>query len=146
LGLFISIEFLDLGANKEILDVIHGILSLPFILSMLALLLPLVVFFAGVMIPIAIYAKSFKEAQSIITPLNIVMVLPAMIGFFPGIELNLSTAFIPVINVVLATKELIAGTLSIGYFLSVFSVMLLIAGLAVMLSYRQFGKEQNILS
>jgi sodium transport system permease protein len=146
LGLFISIEFLDLGANKEILEVIHGILSLPFILSMLALLLPLVVFFAGVMIPIAIYAKSFKEAQSIITPLNIIMVLPAMIGFFPGIELDLSTAFIPVINVVLATKELIAGTLSIGYFLSVFSVMLLIAGLAVMLSYRQFGKEQNILS
>jgi sodium transport system permease protein len=112
----------------------------------LALLLPLVVFFAGVMIPIAIYAKSFKEAQSIITPLNIIMVLPAMIGFFPGIELDLGTAFIPVINVVLATKELIAGTLSIGYFLSVFSVMLLIAGLAVMLSYRQFGKEQNILS
>ena len=146
LGLFISIEFLDLGANKEILEVIHGILSLPFILSMLALLLPLVVFFAGVMIPIAIYAKSFKEAQSIITPLNIIMVLPAMIGFFPGIELDLGTAFIPVINVVLATKELIAGTLSIGYFLSVFSVMLLIAGLAVMLSYRQFGKEQNILS
>ncbi|MEY4895053.1 MAG: hypothetical protein RL751_1878, partial [Bacteroidota bacterium] len=36
LGLFISIEFLDLGANKEILEVIHGILSLPFILSMLA--------------------------------------------------------------------------------------------------------------
>lgn len=146
LGLFISIEFLDLGAEKEILDVIHGMLSVPFILSMLALLLPLVVFFAGMMIPIAIYAKSFKEAQSIITPLNIVMVLPAMIGFFPGIELDLSTAFIPVINVVLATKELIAGTLSLGYFLSVFSVMLLIASLAVLLSYRQFGKESNILS
>jgi len=146
LGLFISIEFLDLGADKELLNVIHSILTVPFILSMLSMLLPLVIFFAGVMIPIAIYAKSFKEAQSIITPLNILMVLPAMIGFFPGIELNLNTAFIPVINVVLATKELIAGTLSIGYFLSVFSVMLLIAGLAVMLSYRQFGKEQNILS
>jgi sodium transport system permease protein len=146
LGLFISIEFLDLGADKELLNVIHSILTVPFILSMLSMLLPLVIFFAGVMIPIAIYAKSFKEAQSIITPLNIVMVLPAMIGFFPGIELDLNTAFIPVINVVLATKELIAGTLSIGYFLSVFGVMLLIAGLAVILSYRQFGKEQNILS
>jgi sodium transport system permease protein len=146
LGLFISIEFLDLGADKELLNVIHSILTVPFVLSMLSLLLPLVIFFAGVMIPIAVYAKSFKEAQSIITPLNIVMVLPAMIGFFPGIELNLNTAFIPVINVVLATKELIAGTLSFGYFLSVFSVMLLIAGLAVLLSYRQFGKESNILS
>jgi sodium transport system permease protein len=146
LGLFISIEFLDLAQNKELLEVIHGILTPYFIGSMLALLLPLVIFFAGVMIPIAIYAKSFKEAQSIITPLNIVMVLPAMVGFFPGIELNLNTTLIPVVNVVLATKELIAGTLSLSYFLSVFGIMCLLALLSVLISYKQFGKESNILS
>lgn len=146
IGLFISIEFLDLAANKELLDVIHSVLTPAFILSMFALLLPLVIFFAGLMIPIAIYAKSFKEAQSIITPLNIVMVLPAMIGFFPGIQLDVNTVFIPVINVVLATKELIAGTLTWVYFGGVFSIMLLLAALAIMLSYKQFGKETNILS
>ena len=146
LGLFISIEFLDLDQNKELLEVIHGILTPYFIGSMLALLLPLVIFFAGLMIPIAIYAKSFKEAQSIITPLNIVMVLPAMVGFFPGIELNLNTTLIPVVNVVLATKELIAGTLSLPYFLSVFGIMCLLALLSVLISYKQFGKESNILS
>lgn len=146
IGLFISIEFLDLAANKELLEVIHSVLTFNFILSMFALLLPLVIFFAGVMIPIAIYAKSFKEAQSIITPLNIVMVLPAMAGFFPGIELNLNTAFIPVVNVVLATKELVAGTLSWAYFAGVFSVMCLLATLAIGLSYKQFDKEANILS
>lgn len=146
LGLFISIEFLDLAQNKDLLEVIHGILTPYFIGSMLALLLPLVIFFAGVMIPIAIYAKSFKEAQSIITPLNIVMVLPAMVGFFPGIELNLNTTLIPVVNVVLATKELIAGTLSLPYFLSVFGIMCLLALLSILISYKQFGKERNILS
>ena len=146
LGLFISIEFLDLAQNKELLEVIHGILTPYFIGSMLALLLPLVIFFAGLMIPIAIYAKSLKEAQSIITPLNIVMVLPAMVGFFPGIELNLNTTLIPVVNVVLATKELIAGTLSLPYFLSVFGIMCLLALLSVLISYKQFGKESNILS
>lgn len=146
IGLFISIEFLDLAANKELLDVIHSVLTPAFILSMFALLLPLVIFFAGLMIPIAIYAKSFKEAQSIITPLNIVMVLPAMIGFFPGIELNLNTTFIPVVNVVLATKELVAGTLSWLYFSSVFGVMCILAAVAIGLSYKQFGRETNILS
>lgn len=146
LGLFISIEFLDLASNKELLDVIHSVLTPAFIISMFALLMPLVIFFAGVMIPIAIYAKSFKEAQSIITPLNIVMVLPAMIGFFPGIELNFTTAFIPVVNVVLATKELIGGTLSLVSFLSVFGVMFLLACLAISLSLRQFSKESNILN
>jgi len=146
LGLFISIEFLDLADNKELLEVIHSILTPYFILSMFALLLPLVIFFAGLMIPIAIYAKSFKEAQSIITPLNIVVVLPSMVGFFPGVALDMNTVFIPVINVVLATKELIAGTLSWTYFLSVFGIMCSLAFVAIAISYKQFGKEANILN
>ncbi|MEN9969533.1 MAG: hypothetical protein RIR94_1738 [Bacteroidota bacterium] len=145
-GLFISIEFLDLADNKELLEVIHSILTPNFIVSMFALLLPLVIFFAGLMIPIAIYAKSFKEAQSIITPLNILVVLPSMVGFFPGIALDLSTVFIPVINVVLATKALIAGTLTWSYFLSVFGMMCALAVIAIGISYKQFDKEANILN
>ncbi len=146
IGLFVSIEFLDIVQNKEILDIVHGILTPLFIVSMFSLLLPLVVFFAGVMIPIAVYAKSFKEAQSIITPLNFVMVLLAMIGFFPGIELNAMTAAIPVVNIVLATKELISGTLSIGYYAISLGIMLILATLSVVVSYKQFGKESRILN
>jgi sodium transport system permease protein len=145
MGLFISIEFLDLADNKELLEVIHSILTPYFILSMFALLLPLVIFFAGLMIPIAIYAKSFKEVQSIITPLNIIVVLPSMIGFFPGISLDFTTVFIPVINVVLATKALIAGTLTWPYFLCVFGIMCTLAAMAIAISHKQFGKERNLL-
>ena len=144
-GLALSISVLDLEENAELLSVINGILSIEFILLLYALLIPLTIFFAGVMIPIAVYAKSFKEAQSIITPLNIVMVLPAMIGFFPGIELNVITASIPVVNIVLATKELIAGTLDIGLLALSFGVMFVLAVLAVLVSYKQFDKETNIL-
>jgi len=145
LGLFISIEVLNIVENEELLTVIHGILSFKFILLLFALLFPLTVFFAGVMIPVAVYAKSFKEAQSIITPLNIVMVLPAMIGFFPGVELNLVTACIPVVNVVLATKELIAGTLELYLLGLSFAVMLALAMLAVLVSYKRFDKEGNVV-
>lgn len=146
LGLFISIEFLNIVENQELLKIIHEVLSFSFIATMFSLLIPMTIFFAGVMIPIAVYAKTFKEAQSIITPLNIVMVLPAMIGFFPGIELNISTACIPVVNVVLATKELIAGTLDFKYLIVSFFVMLLLATAAVLISFKQFGKESNVLS
>ena len=145
LGLSLSIEVLDVVENAELLAIVHGILSVKFILLLYALLIPLTVFFAGVMIPIAVYAKSFKEAQSIITPLNIVMVLPAMVGFFPGIELNLTTACIPVVNIVLATKDLIAETLDMGLLALSFGVMFTIATLAVFVSYKQFDKETNIL-
>lgn len=145
LGLFLSIEVLDIVENAELLAIIHSILSIKFILLMFALLFPLTVFFAGVMIPIAVYAKSFKEAQSIITPLNIVMVLPAMIGFFPGVELNVMTACIPVVNVVLATKELIAGTLEPGLLALSFAVMVALAVVAVLISYKRFDKEGNVV-
>ena len=146
IGLFLSIEFLDISKNKEMHEIILSILSIKFIISLFILLFPLIVFFAGIMIPIAVYAKSFKEAQSIITPLNILVFLPAMVGFFPGIELNLTTACIPVVNVVLATKDLIAGTLDIGLLSISFIVMFLIAFTSVLFSYKQYSKESNIFS
>lgn len=145
IGLWISIEFLDIVKDPNILAIIHDILSPFFLMGMFGLLIPLTVFFTGVMVPIAIYAKSFKEAQSIITPLNIVMVLPAMVGFFPGIGLDFVTACVPVVNVVLASKQLIAGTLDWGYYLVSFVVMLFIATLAVFISFKQFGKERSIV-
>lgn len=145
LGLFISIEVMDIVKDPEILNVIHGVLSAKFILMLFGLLFPLTVFFAGMMIPIAVYAKSFKEAQSIITPLNILVVLPAMVGFFPGIELNIVTACIPIVNIVLATKELIAGTLDAGLLTLSFAVMISLAVLAVFVSYKRFDKETNVV-
>lgn len=145
LGLFLSIEVFNIVDNPEILNVVHSILSFKFMAMLYMLLVPLTLFFAGVMIPIAVYAKSFKEAQSIITPLNIIMVLPAMIGFFPGVELNAITACIPVVNIVLATKELIAGTLAPELLGLSFAVMALLAFAAVFVSYKRFGRETNIV-
>lgn len=145
LGLFLSIEVFHIVEDKELLDVIHSVLSLEFILMLFGLLIPLTIFFAGVMIPIAVYAKTFKEAQSIITPLNIIMVLPAMVGFFPGIELNSITAMIPVVNIVLATKELMAGTLDYSLLALSFAIMTGLALVAVIFSYKQFDKETNVV-
>jgi sodium transport system permease protein len=146
LGLFIAIELIDFGDNKGFLAVVHSMLNPTFILLLYSLLVPLTVFFAGVLVPIAIYAKSFKEAQSIITPLNIVVVLPTMVGFLPGIELNVLTACIPVVNCVLSIKELMAGTLEFGLVIESLVVMILFAFAAVYFSYKRFEAEENIVS
>lgn len=146
LGLFLAVEGFQLVKDPELLKVIHDILSPSFIFLMYLLLIPLVVFFAGVMVPLAIRAKSFKEAQSTIAPMNILVVLPAMVGFFPGIELNEITAMIPIVNIVLATKELIAGTLEWYLVFISFAVMLTLAAIAVTLSYRKFESETNVIA
>lgn len=145
LGLFFEIEVFGFTGEPEIATLIHSILSLKFIFSLYLLLIPLIVFIAGLLVPIAIYAKSFKEAQSMIAPLNFVIIIPVMIGFLPGIEYNWVTASIPIINIVLATKELIAGTLTIGLMAWSFLVMLSFAALAVLFSYKRFDKENAIL-
>jgi sodium transport system permease protein len=144
-GLFISIEVMDLIKEPMLLQIVDSILSVQFMAMLYLLLIPMTIFFAGLMIPIAVYAKTFKEAQSIITPLNFIVILPAMVGFFPGIELNAITAAIPIVNVVLATKELIAGTLDFSLLLISFAVMLTIAAISVFISFKQFDKETNVV-
>ena len=146
LGIYLAIEVLDLVKDPVVLQAIKDILSPAFIIMLYALLCPLIIFFAGIMIPIAVRAKSFKEAQSIISPLNLLIILPAMVGFFPGVELNEVTALIPVVNIVLATKELIAGTLQWHLVAMAFGVMVLLAFIAIMLSYRKFENENNVIS
>lgn len=145
IGIFLSLEVFDLVKDPRLLEIIHQILNAKFLLLMYLLLIPLIIFFAGIMVPIAVYAKSFKEAQSIIAPMNMVVILPAMVGFFPGIELNAQTACIPVVNVVLATKELVAGTLELKYLFLSFGVMIALAGISVAFSYKRFDKESNLV-
>ena len=146
LGLFLSIQYLDMVPDVKLLEVISTILTPTFIIKLFFLLLPLTIFFAGVMVPVSVYTKTFKEAQSIIAPMNIVVIVPAMVGLFPGIELNIATACIPILNIVLTTKSLIAGNIDYLLFALSFSVMLILAGVAVLFSFRQFGKESNVLN
>ena len=88
------------------------ILSGKVVLMIATLLLPLAAFFAAMILAFAIRAKSFKEAQSALTPLSFVVILPVVFGLLPGIELSTRTAMIPILNVSLATKEVIAGTIN----------------------------------
>ncbi len=145
-GLYLSLDVFQLVEDKTILDLIRSILSPSFIGMLYLLLLPLTVFFAGLMIPLTVYAKTFKEAQSILTPINFIVILPALVGFLPSIELTAMTALIPIVNIVLSTKELVAGTLNPLLLLLSFSVMVVFACISVFVSYRQFGKESNIVS
>ncbi len=145
-GIYLSFEFFGGKENAELMLIVKDILSFKFILMLFLLLFPLIIFFAGIMIPMAIRSKSFKEAQSKISPLNMIIIMPALIGFLPGIELNYWTALIPIVNIVLATKELIAGTLEWHLVALAFTIMIAIAYLAVLFSYRKFGNETNVVN
>lgn len=145
-GMFAGLRLFNIVDIPGLSAVIDGILTPSFILGLLVLLLPLTIFFAGIMIPATIYAKSFKEAQSVLTPVNFIILLPAVVGMLPNIELDYTTALIPIVNIVLATKEMVAGTIDPILLIISYVVMVAVAALSVLFSYKRFGKESNIIS
>jgi sodium transport system permease protein len=140
--------YLGLRQSKElppeIMEVIVKILGAETILSIFSLLLPLTVFFAGILLSVSLSAKSFKEAQSLMTPLNLAVIVPAAIGMMPGVEMNFVTALIPVLNVSLATKEIVAGTMGTGYLVTVYVSLSAFAVLSLMGSALWFKRESTI--
>jgi sodium transport system permease protein len=128
----------------EIFDTIVKILGTSTIVTIFSLLLPLTVFFAGILLSVSLSARSFKEAQSLITPLNLAVIIPAAVGLVPGITMNFKTALIPVLNVSLATKEIIAGTMKPGDLAVVYASLSLYAVLSLLGSVLWFRRESTI--
>jgi len=144
LGLVVAIKFLpDLPA--DILEAMTNIVGIKFVLMLFAMLIPMAIFFGGLISAMVVRAKSFKEAQSIVTPVSFLVIVPAVIALLPGIELNWSTVFVPILNVALATKEIVAGTIQPIHYLMVVLSLIILALVAVGVSYQQFSKESMVL-
>src|SRR5258708_33903032 len=80
------------GAGKKILiGATHGAADAALqltvtgkaMVSVIFVVLPLAVFFSAALLALSLFAKSFKEAQSYISPLIVAVVLPAVWLSFP---------------------------------------------------------------
>ena len=61
-----------------------------------------------------VFAKSFKEANNYITPVMLVVMFASMVGMLPSAELNYKTALIPIINVSLLIKQVMAQQMNLA--------------------------------
>lgn len=117
------------------------VISVSSLLLVLITLLPLAVLFAGVTMAVAVTARTYKEGQGLLTPLMMISILPAMISMIPGIELTPLLAVIPIANVSLLTRALLAGN---APWLEFAITILSTAGLAALSLYWvtvQFNRE-----
>lgn len=143
LGLYVAVRQIK-EIPQDLMQLIMGILDVQTIILVLSLLLPLTVFFAAILLSLSIFSKSFKEAQSLISPLSIVIILPVLVGVMPGIELDVVTAMIPVLNVSLATKEIIAGTIEPRLLAEVYITLFVLASLSLWGCAKWFEREETI--
>jgi sodium transport system permease protein len=109
--------------------------------SIFFVVLPLAVFFSAVLLALSLFAKSFKEAQSYISPLMIVVVMPAVAALLPGVELSPALALVPVLNTSLVSKEIITGTYRWDLIALIFLSSSVYAMAALTIAVRLFQRE-----
>jgi sodium transport system permease protein len=114
------------------------------LIGVVAMVVPVAVLFAAVAFTIALFAKSYKEAQSYLAPLMIVVILPAVIGMLPGIDLNARLALVPLLNLSLVCKEMLSGVWHWNYIGIIFGSSCVYAAVALALAVRMFKREDVI--
>jgi len=108
--------------------------------------LPVAVLFSAVLMTISLFAKTFKEAQSYLTPMTFIVIVPAVAAVIPGIELTAKLALVPILNVGLLCKELVTGTYHWEYIALIFGCTCVYAGIALFLAVKMFQRESVLFS
>ncbi len=133
----VLIHFFGSLAGSDMVQMLHAIGPLD--LAMVALML---VPTAAILLSISIYAKSYKEATGMISPLIVVTILPTLVALLPGVELNWRWSLVPLTNVALAMKELVKGTMDYRMFSLILLSSALTAALLLALCRWWFNREQ----
>lgn len=104
-------------------------------------LVPLCVLAAAVMIAIAMFARSFKEGQSYLTPLMLFVLFPALLGGMPNLELTPALCLIPIFNASQLIRGIMLGDFSKTAFAVTLGANLLYAAIALVVAKRRFENE-----
>ena len=117
-------------------------LPLPAVLVIFGSLVPLAVLFGALFLGIAVRSRSFKEAQNALTPVYMVVLLPALLPLFPGIETTPFLAVMPVAGVSLLFRELMAGNATFFFGSLALLSTLVYASAALLFAADSFGREE----
>lgn len=99
------------------------------------------VFIAAICLAIFLLGNTYKEAQSYVGPLMMLIVLPAVVAMGPGMELTTTTALIPFVNIFLAMGAIFVGKFSTSLMALVVLMALVYAALALLFAVATFRNE-----
>lgn len=143
-SLVFSVKYMVHSLVAQVGEMLAMELEPTTVLLVALIILPLVGIFAGVLMSVSIFARSFKEAQSYVTALNMAVILPAFVSILPGVELTYTLSMIPVVNASLILKEAISGTIMWNYVIVALLSNSILAGLALWFSKKWFERESVI--
>ncbi|MEX0824718.1 MAG: ABC transporter permease subunit [Pirellulaceae bacterium] len=111
------------------------------ILQILGLLVLFSGFFSAVLLALTSFARSFKEAQAYLIPLMLLSITPGIFSLLPGINLSGPLAIVPLVNIILLTRDLLAGTATAGPAVAAILSTIAYAAAALGVAARLFGSD-----
>jgi sodium transport system permease protein len=141
--LTLGVQFAQLSSERMILQISMPPLT---VLAILVVLIPLAFLISALMMTAAMFARTFKEAQNIMTPFLLAVMFPAMLAAIPGTELTTGYQFVPIANVALLFKDLMTGKSGLQDFFAVFISTTAFALLALSAAVWIFKREEMILA
>jgi sodium transport system permease protein len=111
------------------------------VISVFIMAVPIAVLFSSVLMTVALFAKTYKEAQSYLTPMTFIVIVPAIASMLPGVELTSKLSLIPILSTSLLCKELVAGTYHWNLIAIIFSSTCVYAAVALFIAIKMFQRE-----
>ncbi len=98
-------------------------------------------FFSAVLLALTSFARSFKEAQAYLIPLMLLSLAPGVLSLLPGIELTGPLAVVPLVNIILLTREVLSGTVPTVPAIAAIVSTIAYAAAALGIAARLFGSD-----
>ena len=127
----------NFGTTEVVINLTPGSIGV-----MLGIGIILAIMFSGLLLSVAIFAKSYKEAQNYITPFYLLAVLPvAIFAQIPGFKPGLGMFLIPGVNAVFVFKEVLIKVFNPAHILITLVSLLIYSAIAIFVASRIYSKE-----
>lgn len=134
------------GSKFDIYEETSLILSTNQIIFAILVIIAYSLLISGLCVAIASKSKTFKEAQSALTPLTFISFFPGMIAFMMNIETTSTLAIIPFLNNSLIFREITEGNFNISHIVLMIISTIVFIGLVLNLIIRQYKSEKVLFS
>ncbi len=129
-------------------DIYEGVtlINSSIIICSLIIIIAYSIMISGLCIAVASMSKTFKEAQSALTPLTFISFFPGMIVFLINIPNNALLSIIPFINFSMNFTDVANGNINILYLTLMFISTILIIVLVIYYIIKQYKSEKVLFS
>ncbi len=147
--LSLILAVISLFISKDMFTIYEGVntmYSLSSIIYAIIVIITYSFFISGLCIAIASTSKTFKEAQSALTPLTFISLFPGMIAFMIGITTTPLIAIIPFLNFTTIFTDITAGNINMLHVLLMIISTIIYISIVLYYIIKQYKSEKVLFA